>query len=146
MGKIPHHLRETIARNIRNCRLRKFPGRGGAKKCAEEFGVSPQQWSPWERGGRTPDEDRLEAIAMFFGVTVEFLRRDRSIAGTPATPPPAAKPDAPGNNCPPQQHSNPIPHSLSVPEMIMSLHSMRLKAVYEVEICIKNVRYLPVEN
>lgn len=79
MGKIPNELRETIARNIRDCRMKKFPGRGGGKKCAESFGVSPQQWSPWERGMRTPDEQRLSQIADFFGVTVEFLRRDNVI-------------------------------------------------------------------
>lgn len=79
MGKIPNELRETIARNIRDCRLKKFPGRGGGKKCAESFGVSPQQWSPWERGMRTPDELRLSQIANFFGVTVEFLRRDNTV-------------------------------------------------------------------
>lgn len=79
MGKIPNELRETIAKNIRECRMKKFPGRGGGKKCAESFGVSPQQWSPWERGMRTPDELRLSQIADFFGVTVEFLRRDNSV-------------------------------------------------------------------
>ncbi|MCD7896526.1 MAG: hypothetical protein LUG50_07605, partial [Planctomycetaceae bacterium] len=42
MGKMPDALRETIARNIRECRLRKYPGRGGGKRCAESFGVSPQ--------------------------------------------------------------------------------------------------------
>lgn len=78
MGKIPVELRNTIARNIRACRMGKFPGRGGAKKCAEAFGVSPQQWSPWERAMRTPDELRLQQIAEFFGVTVEYLRRDNS--------------------------------------------------------------------
>ncbi len=82
MGKIPDKLRKIIAENIRNCRLKKFPGRGGGKKCAEQFGVSPQQWSPWERGGRTPDEMRLEQIAAFFDVTVEFLRRDNSALKT----------------------------------------------------------------
>lgn len=76
MGKMPDALRETIARNIRDCRLRKYPGRGGGKKCAESFGVSPQQWSPWESGKRTPDELRLEQIAAFFGTTVEWFRRD----------------------------------------------------------------------
>lgn len=79
MGKIPNELRETIAKNIRDCRMKKFPGRGGGKKCAEAFGVSPQQWSPWERGMRTPDELRLSQIADFFGVTVEFLRRDNAV-------------------------------------------------------------------
>ena len=76
MGKMPDALRETIARNIRDCRLNKFPGRGGGKRCAESFGVSPQQWSPWESGKRTPDELRLEQIASFFGTTVEWFRRD----------------------------------------------------------------------
>ena len=76
MGKMPNALRETIARNIRDCRLHKFPGRGGGKRCAESFGVSPQQWSPWESGKRTPDELRLEQIASFFGTTVEWFRRD----------------------------------------------------------------------
>ncbi len=86
MGKIPNELREIIARNIRDCRVKKFPGRGGGKKCAETFGVSPQQWSPWERGMRTPDELRLSQIADFFGVTVEFLRRDNSVRKPEFTP------------------------------------------------------------
>lgn len=77
MGKIPDDLREIIADNIRKCRIRKFPGRGGSKKCAEAFGVSPQQWSPWERGMRTPDENRMKQIAAFFEVTVAYLRQDR---------------------------------------------------------------------
>lgn len=76
MGKIPASLRENIARNIRACRMKKYPGRGGGQRCAMLFGVSPQQWSPWERGMRTPDELRLTELADFFGVTVEYLRRD----------------------------------------------------------------------
>jgi transcriptional regulator with XRE-family HTH domain len=76
MGKIPEKLREIIASNIKQCRKVKFPGRGGGKACAEAFGVSPQQWSPWENGKRTPDELRLTQLAVFFGVTVEYLRHD----------------------------------------------------------------------
>ena len=76
MGKIPDSLREIIAWNIRECRRAKFPGRGGCKQCAEAFGVSPQQWSPWENAKRTPDELRLSQIADFFGVTVAYLRQD----------------------------------------------------------------------
>ena len=91
MGKIPIELRNTIAHNIRECRKKKFPGRGGSKKCAEAFGVSPQQWSPWECGKRTPDEDRLVKIAKFFDVDVEYLRRDNSRPqpqmGSPPAPP-----------------------------------------------------------
>ncbi|MDR0363109.1 MAG: helix-turn-helix domain-containing protein [Planctomycetota bacterium] len=45
--------------------------------------MSPQQWSPWERGMRTPDELRLSQIANFFGVTVEYLRRDNAAPKEP---------------------------------------------------------------
>lgn len=108
MGKIPSALRETIARNIRACRLEKFPGRGGGKKCADSFGVTQQQWSPWERGMRTPDEYRLEQIAAFFGKTVAWMRCDHRAErmareqGAPAPesaampPPCAAGPEPPG--------------------------------------------------
>ncbi|MCC8165460.1 MAG: helix-turn-helix domain-containing protein [Planctomycetes bacterium] len=90
MGKTPAHLRQTIAKNIRQCRLDKYPGRGGSKKCAEDFGVSPQQWSPWENGKRTPDEVRLEQIAVFFGTTVEWIRTDHRCVtdSSPVTPHP----------------------------------------------------------
>ena len=98
MGAIPQELREIIAWNIRACRVRKFPGRGGGKKCAEAFGVSPQQWSPWERGMRTPDEIRLSQMAEFFDVTVEWMRRDHR-------PPPAEQPQ----ETPPKTDSPPAP-------------------------------------
>jgi Predicted transcriptional regulators len=151
MGKIPQSLRETIARNIRECRMKKYPNRGGSKQCAEAIGVSPQQWSPWERGQRTPDEARLESIAKFFDVSVEFLRRDnRPVPGTPSGSPPASITDPSISNPSPsgttsQSQTPPVIPPLSVPETIMMLHSMNLKAVYEVEIHIKNVKYIPVE-
>lgn len=92
MGKIPSALRKAIAYNIRECRNKKYPGRGGAKQCALEFGVKPQQWSPWECGRRTPDEVRLREIATFFGVTVEDLRRARSDRPPTNVPTPPANP------------------------------------------------------
>ncbi len=79
MGRISNELRRVIAENIRAARMKKFPGRGGGKKCAEAFGVSPQQWSPWERGMRTPDEFRLRQLAEFFGVTVDHMRHDHGL-------------------------------------------------------------------
>ncbi|MCC8116532.1 MAG: helix-turn-helix domain-containing protein [Planctomycetes bacterium] len=82
MGRMPDDLRAIIAHNIRVCRCERYPGRGGAKSCAEDFGVSPQQWSPWENGRRTPDELRLQQLAAFFNVTVEYLRTDHT---SPAT-------------------------------------------------------------
>ncbi len=77
MNRIPQSLRETIARNITHCRKKKFPGWGGGHRCAEEFGVCPQQWSQWERGYRTPNEQHMLQIAQFFKTTVEDLRRDK---------------------------------------------------------------------
>ncbi|MCC8166929.1 MAG: helix-turn-helix domain-containing protein [Planctomycetes bacterium] len=79
MAKIPQELRTIIANNIRLCRMRAFPGHGGAKKCAEAIGVSPQQWSPWERGFHTPDEMRLKQIADFFNVSVEYMRQSHTL-------------------------------------------------------------------
>lgn len=77
-------MRKIVAANIRACRKKRFPGHGGAKKCADAFGVSPQQWSPWERGVRNPDAMRLRQIAEFFGVTEEFLRTDPKVAAEKA--------------------------------------------------------------
>ncbi len=99
MGKIPDDLRKIIAANIRAERVKKFPGRGGCQKCAEALGVSPQQWSPWENGSRTPDEMRLQRIADFFGVTVEHMRRDNAssdnMPGASASPANEPRPPEP---------------------------------------------------
>ena len=104
MGKIPDELRSTIATNIRACRMKQFPGRGGSKKCAEKFGVSPQQWSPWERGKRTPDEQRLSKIAKFFGVTVAYLREDHSKTREVQQPLPSG--ESLSLDAPPQQENS----------------------------------------
>lgn len=84
MGKVPVDLRNNIAKNIRNCRNRKYPKWGGSKRCAEDFGVSPQQWSQWERGIHMPDEFRMMEIADFFGVSTAFLRRDNANGHQPS--------------------------------------------------------------
>lgn len=103
MGRIPNELRHTIAANIRAARKKRFPGRGGSMKCAEAFSqfigkrISPQQWSPWERGSRTPDEYRLQQMAEFFGITVEDLRRDTE----PAIPDNCGHPEARSDDQPP---------------------------------------------
>ena len=105
MGKIPNELRQTIAANIRAARIKKFLGRGGGKKCAAAFSefvgqnVSPQQWSPWERGMRTPDENRLKQMAEFFGVTVEDLRPDSSPPTAPESSPVNQSPSFPHVAC-----------------------------------------------
>ncbi len=78
MAKIPQAMRQIICGNIRACRMKKFPGRGGSKQCAAMFGVSQQQWSPWETGQRVPDELRLAQLADFFGVTVEYFCQEHA--------------------------------------------------------------------
>jgi hypothetical protein len=50
--------KEIIAYNISEQRKLRYPGHGGGKKCAAAFGIPPQQWSPWESGSRTPDDNR----------------------------------------------------------------------------------------
>ncbi len=86
MGKVPVELRKNIADNIRSCRCNLYPMWGGAKKCAKDFGVSPQQWSQWERGAHMPDEFRMMELATFFGVDTEYLRRDNKEKGAAAIP------------------------------------------------------------
>ncbi len=86
MGKIPQELRQIIAANIRAERQKQYPGCGGGKKCAAALGVAHSQWSPWERGRRTPEDFRLRQIAEHFGVSVEYLRQDHS--------PPESKPES----------------------------------------------------
>jgi transcriptional regulator with XRE-family HTH domain len=78
MGKVPGDLRKNIAANIRDCRSKQYPRWGGSKLCAQDFGVSPQQWSQWERGTHMPDEFRMIEIARFFDVSTEYLRRDNT--------------------------------------------------------------------
>lgn len=119
MGKIPIELKQVVAHNIRTCRMKTYPGRGGATKCAKAFGVSPQQWSPWERAIRTPDESCLSRIARFFNVTDEWMKQDHRppeitqnstptnpaplqlslppIEGIDVPPPPSWQPSAPGS-------------------------------------------------
>ncbi len=137
MSRIPQSLRATIARNIRECRREKFPGRGGSKKCAEKFSlysgknISPQQWSPWESGRRTPNEEYLQQIAAFFEKTVEYMLRDNS---QPAPPIPVMPYNEPADSS---------YASMSAPELIMAMGHSRMKGVYQVEISVASVKFVP---
>ncbi len=116
MARISKSLRAIIARNIRECRREMFPKIGGSKACAAKFSeycgrnITPQQWSPWESGGRTPNEDSLEQIAAFFGKTVEYMCSDNS-------PPPVP----PMTSMPPYEPPCPSYAGLSAPELIMAM-------------------------
>lgn len=71
--RLDRKQKEVIAYNILALRETKYPGWGGGKKCAKDFGVSHSHWSPWEAATRTPDEDSLKRLADFFGVTVDAI-------------------------------------------------------------------------
>lgn len=66
-------LRHVIAWRINEGRLAAYPHRGGLKTCAEEFGVAPQQWSQYESGNRTPEDQNLERIAKHLKTSVQHL-------------------------------------------------------------------------
>ncbi len=136
MSRIQSSLRATIARNIRNCRLEKFPGCGGSKACAAKISrytgkhISPSQWSSWESGGRTPNEESLQQIAAFFEKTVEYMVTNRISTSI----------------IPDVQSYEPAGSSyvgMSAPELIMVMGRSRMKAVYEVMISIASVKFIP---
>lgn len=70
------NLRLLIGWRIREQRELKFPGHGGGGRCAEAYKVTNQQWSSWETGLRTPDDDRLKQMADFFGAKPEIFKTE----------------------------------------------------------------------
>jgi transcriptional regulator with XRE-family HTH domain len=66
-------LREVIAWRIAEARKNAYPHTGGLTKCAAEFGISPQQWSQYEGGHRSPEDQNLERIAAHLKTTVREL-------------------------------------------------------------------------
>ncbi|MDR3077771.1 MAG: helix-turn-helix domain-containing protein [Planctomycetota bacterium] len=78
--------RQAIADNIRRLRNGIYPGRGGATRCAADYGVPVTRWSPWENGSRTPGEERLKSIAAFFKVGVEEILAEPPRAEPPSAP------------------------------------------------------------
>ena len=42
-------------------------------KVSKETGVSQQTFSSWKKGTYTPKQDKLQKIANYFGVSVEYL-------------------------------------------------------------------------
>lgn len=70
------NMLRIVSENLAFLRRQKYPGRGGSKKCAESLGWRQQQWSPWEKGLRLPNNDSLARIAEHFGVSVRYLETD----------------------------------------------------------------------
>ena len=69
----PNERDFIISHHIKELRESKFPGRGGAQKCAETMGVAVPQYYHWENATRTPRVKSLAKIAEFFGKTVEYF-------------------------------------------------------------------------
>ncbi len=132
MDQIPKALRETIAKNIRACRQAKFPGRGGQKTCAEQFGTSQQQWCPWETGIRTPKGNRLVEIAQFFDIPLEQLITEPEPPATPPQPDEILQPAISYED-------------MTFPESLAAMHRDKVKAVYTVEMVVSSVDYRPYD-
>lgn len=81
---------------LKSWRENLYPGRGGSKHFAKVLGVSPQQWSQWENGVRTPNHHHLKLIADYFGITPKELLR-LAQEGPAAFEPVAAPPSPPGS-------------------------------------------------
>ncbi len=148
MTQVPQIIRTTIAQNIRRHRLQKYPGRGGAKACAAAFGVSPQQWSPWERGVRTPSEPYLRRLAEFFDTTVEELSQPLFLDETIQ---PEQLPDQEERYFKAiisQKMSNSSPMPASLPEFLLNSHNAGTKAVFvvQVEMVVTEVRYETIQR
>ncbi|MCC8189918.1 MAG: helix-turn-helix domain-containing protein [Planctomycetes bacterium] len=77
-------MAHTIGCNLKRLRQKKFPGHGGAKKCAEQFGVAAQAWSQWERGVKMPNDINQRKLALFFGVSVVAIRGEQHAVADPA--------------------------------------------------------------
>lgn len=73
-------MMRIVSTNLSRLRNEKYPGRGGKKSCSEALGLKQQQWTPWEKGVRLPNDDSLAKIAELFGVTVEYLKTDHAVS------------------------------------------------------------------
>ncbi len=69
-------LARLIGKKIKKFRIKKYPKYGEQKKCAQDFGTSPQQWAKWEAGMVVPEPETLKKLAKFLGVSVKDLRGD----------------------------------------------------------------------
>lgn len=67
-------LASAIRSAIKKNRQKKFPGYGGQKKCAENFGADRAKWSKWENGLSVPSDTEQRRLAAFFGISMAELR------------------------------------------------------------------------
>ncbi|MCD8351202.1 MAG: helix-turn-helix transcriptional regulator [Planctomycetaceae bacterium] len=143
MPQLPQAIRSAIAQSIRRHRLQKFPGRGGAKACAEAFGVLPQQWSPWERGIRTPSEPHMQRLAEFFDTTIEEMRRPNIPEDSLQPRPMLEQEQEFFKAIISQKISDTAATPATLPEFLLKSHNTGTKAVFviQVEMIVTEVRY-----
>ena len=73
-----------IGNQIKQLRLR----RGITQEAmAQHFSITAQAISKWENGAAVPELDKLQAIAAFFGVTLDELTGDGTASKDPPVPP-----------------------------------------------------------
>ena len=60
-------------------KLRKARGLS-QEQLADELQVSRQAISKWELGESTPDTDNLVALSDYFGVSIDYLLRDKEVS------------------------------------------------------------------
>lgn len=70
---MPNERDFIISYHIRELRESKFPGRGGAQKCAEAMEVGVPQYYHWENATRTPRVKSLAKVADFFEKPIDFF-------------------------------------------------------------------------
>lgn len=77
--KKDENLAKTMGCIIKKFREKLFPGHGGKKKCAEQFGINAQMWGDWEGGRKLPGDANQKKLAVFFDISMAELRGEVTI-------------------------------------------------------------------
>lgn len=73
MGDFSAKQRRKLGQTIRDHKEKKFPGRGGGNRLAQELGIRPQLLSQWIGGVKEPTMLQLYALAKAFGISIQEL-------------------------------------------------------------------------
>lgn len=140
-------LLRIISSNLYALRMKKFPGRGGQKKCADLLQMRQQQWAPWEKGQRMPNEESLERIAEMFEVSVEYLKTDHS-SPSKAEPLASALRNTSGDGGKPDSLIDTLAENMaqSVAEatkrkLVSAIGTDKIKAVFKLELSLVDLEF-----
>jgi transcriptional regulator with XRE-family HTH domain len=67
--KLPVRNKEVLIKKIHHYKKKRFPGKGGGTRLAEEIGVPPSTVSGWLNGSRTPTFGQIYLLAKAFAVS-----------------------------------------------------------------------------